>query len=201
MEQIMPPPLNLQNLNGNDDTTAVAMMGNFNQLQNLNGDEEWAAAGGFNQLQNLNGDEEWAAAGGFNQLQNLNRGNDEMDAAANGFNQLQNLNRGNDEMDAAANGFNQLQNLNRGNDEMNIAAMGGLQQLSTTGVFRVAEDAMLFLKGMLNEMAKSNHFDHIEGCIAMEGPIQDKMSQAINSFMLKTPQGIINGIMIMGSVI
>jgi len=139
----MPPPLNLQNLNGNDDTTAVAMMGNFNQLQNLNGDEEWAAAGGFNQLQNLN----------------------------------------------------------RGNDEMNIAAMGGLQQLSTTGVFRVAEDAMLFLKGMLNEMAKSNHFDHIEGCIAMEGPIQDKMSQAINSFMLKTPQGIINGIMIMGSVI
>ena len=140
----MPPPLNLQNLNGNDDTTAVAMMGNFNQLQNLNGDEEWAAAGGFNQ---------------------------------------------------------QLQNLNRGNDEMNIAAMGGLQQLSTTGVFRVAEDAMLFLKGMLNEMAKSNHFDHIEGCIAMEGPIQDKMSQAINSFMLKTPQGIINGIMIMGSVI
>jgi len=181
MEQIMPPPLNLQNLNGNDDTTAVAMMGNFNQLQNLNGDEEWAAAGGFNQLQNLNGDEEWAAAGGFNQLQNLNRGNDEMDAAANGF--------------------NQLQNLNRGNDEMNIAAMGGLQQLSTTGVFRVAEDAMLFLKGMLNEMAKSNHFDHIEGCIAMEGPIQDKMSQAINSFMLKTPQGIINGIMIMGSVI
>ena len=70
---------------------------------------------------------------------------------------LQQLNYG-DEMAIADMGG--LQQLN-GDDEMAMADMG-LQQLSTTGVFRVAKDAMDFLKGLLNEIIKTDHFNAID---------------------------------------